>query len=314
VKTSLVSIIVPALNEAESLRELSRRIESAMAPTELSYELILVDDGSMDATWDVITELWNASSKIQAIRHSRNHGKSMALMQGFDIAQGDMIVTLDADLQDQPEEIPRLLAALENGYDLVNGWRNRRQDTIMRRLVSGIYNFLVNLLFGCKVHDVNCGLKAMRREVVERIELRGGLHRIIPAIAAAYGFRVGEVSVSHASRKYGSSKYHLFRLEGLFDLVSFVSVSATQHRPFYIFSLMGAGCLLMSLIAFILFIALGSVYSRPSLLALAIGIGTLIIGGFLPVFGLMIEILASNLQGRQWRRRLVVKDLPPRNG
>lgn len=309
---TLVSIVVPAFNEAESLPELRQRIDVTMAATGYPYELIFVDDGSTDATWDVITELWNESSKVRAIRHSRNHGKSMALMQGFDIAQGDIIVTLDADLQDQPEEIPRLLAELENGYDLVNGWRNSRQDNASRRLVSSIYNFLVHTVFGCQVHDVNCGFKAMRSNVVEHIELRGGLHRIIPAIATAYGFRVGEAPVAHAPRKHGQSKYHLFRLEGIFDLVSFVSVSATQRRPFYIFSLMGLACLTASLLAFILFLSLGNAYFRPSFLALAIGTGALIIGGFLPIFGLLIEILASNLQGQQWRRRLVVQELTPR--
>jgi len=309
----LVSVIVPALNEAGTLEEVYSRTCRALEESGREYEVIFVNDGSVDRSGEILKRIWEGRTNVQVITHRLSHGKSVALMQGFSAARGGVAVTLDADLQDQPEEIPRLLEKLEEGFDLVNGWRRDRRDRPGRRLVSGLYNYLVSRLSRTGVHDVNCGLKAMTREVFQRLELRGGLHRLLPAIAGSYGFKVAEVEVGHAPRQRGASRYRLFRWEGLTDLVSFAAANTTRLRPFHIFSLLALPFLGLGLLGSLLLLRLAG--DRPGL-AILFGLGGLggfLAAGLLPLFGLVIEMVSEGLQGREWRGKLVKEVLLPRD-
>lgn len=215
-----VSIVIPLRNEAPSLARLCEEVQRVAEAEAWTWEVILIDDGSSDGSWDRIVELAAARPEIKGLRFARNFGKSAALTAGFRAARYPLVVMIDADLQDVPAEIPRLLAALEGGLDLVTGWKQSRQDSLGKRLASRGFNRLVNLSSGLTLHDHNCGLKAMRREVSERIPLRGGMHRFLTVFARQLGFRVGEVAVRHRRREFGHSKYGWRRLpEGLIDLV-----------------------------------------------------------------------------------------------
>jgi dolichol-phosphate mannosyltransferase len=214
-----VSIVIPLCNEAPSLRRLWEELRTVAAEEAWTWEAIFVDDGSSDNSWDLISQLAASSPEAKGLRFTRNFGKSPALTAGFRTAQFPLVVMIDADLQDVPAEIPKLLAALRGGLDLATGWKQSRQDSLGKRLASRGFNRLVNLTSGLRLHDHNCGLKAMRREVSDRIPLRGGMHRFLTVFARQLGYRVGEVAVQHRRREFGRSKYGWRRLpEGLADL------------------------------------------------------------------------------------------------
>lgn len=248
-----ISVIVPLLDERESLPELRERIAAVMDACGWSYEILLIDDGSTDGSWDCIKEMSAADSHVHGVRFRRNYGKSAALFCGFERAQGDIVITMDADLQDDPAEIPEMCRMIkDDGYDLVSGWKKHRKDNALtKNLPSKLYNATARRITGIKLHDMNCGLKAYRREVVKSVEVYGEMHRYIPYLAKNAGFsRIGEKEVHHEKRKYGKSKFGLERfVNGFLDLQSLWFLSTFGKKPMHFFGTTG---LLMFLAGFVM--------------------------------------------------------------
>ena len=246
-----LSIVIPLLNEEESLPELTSWISRVCEEHKLSYEIIFIDDGSSDGSWNVIQDISSKNSSVKAIRFRRNYGKSAALYTGFQKAMGEVIITMDADLQDSPDEIPYLRnMIIKEGYDLVSGWKKKRRDPVGKTLPSKFFNLTARIITGIKLHDFNCGLKAYRRNVIKSIEVFGEMHRYIPVIAKKAGFtRIGEKIVEHQSRKYGNTKFGFERfINGFLDLLTISFISRFGKRPMHIFGTLGT---IMFIIGFI---------------------------------------------------------------
>jgi glycosyltransferase involved in cell wall biosynthesis len=239
-----ISVVVPLLNEAESLPELEAWIRRVMDEHGFSYEIVFVDDGSTDNSWAIIQQLSQSNPNVKALRFRRNYGKSPALNEGFKIVEGDVVITMDADLQDSPDEIPGLFKMIkEEGYDLVSGWKKVRYDSkIAKNIPSKFFNWMTRVMSGIKLHDFNCGLKAYRNEVVKSIQVYGEMHRYIPVIAKMNGFsHIGEKEVHHQKRKYGMSKFGMSRfVRGYLDLVTINFISKFSNRPMHFFGLLGS--------------------------------------------------------------------------
>ncbi len=238
-----LSVIIPLLNEEESIPELYAWIKKVMLENQYSYEVIFIDDGSTDKSWEIIRDLAAAENPVKGIRFRKNYGKSAALNVGFEEAEGDVVITMDADLQDSPEEIPSLRQMLQEQHlDLVSGWKKKRYDNALtKNLPSKLFNYTNRQLSGVKLHDMNCGLKAYRKEVVKNIEVYGDMHRYIPVIAKGAGFtRIGEKVVEHKPRKYGKSKFGLERfVNGFLDLLSILFMSRFGKKPMHFFGVLG---------------------------------------------------------------------------
>lgn len=237
-----ISVVVPFFNEEESLPELVAWIDRVATTNQLSYEIIMVDDGSTDGSWGVVERLKEQYPQIRAISFMRNYGKSAALYCGFEMAEGEVVFTMDADLQDSPDEIPEMRRMiLEEGYDLVSGWKKRRYDPISKRWPSKFFNATARFMSGIKLNDFNCGLKVYRRKVVKSIEVYGEMHRYIPILAKHAGFkRIGEKVVMHQERKYGKSKFGIERMvKGYLDLISVTFMSYFGRSPMYLFGSLG---------------------------------------------------------------------------
>ena len=238
-----LSIVISLFNEEESLKELVEKIEETISRENISYEVIMVNDGSTDGSWKTIKELSKTHPEIRGISFRRNYGKSAALYCGFDAAQGDIVVTMDADLQDDPAEIPEMMRMIkEEGYDLVSGWKKKRYDNkLTKNIPSKLYNATARKVTGIKLHDMNCGLKAYRNEVVKSIEVYGEMHRFIPYLAKQAGFsKIGEKVVHHQARKYGKSKFGIERfMNGFLDLMSIWFLQIFGRKPMHLFGLMG---------------------------------------------------------------------------
>ena len=237
-----ISVVVPLYNEEESLCELTSWIDRVMRAHDFAYEIVFVDDGSNDNSWDVIEKLSEEYSSVRAIRFLRNYGKSAALYTGFEAARGEVVITMDADLQDSPDEIPELYRMVtEDGYDLVSGWKKCRHDPAGKRIPSKFFNATCRCVSGIKLHDFNCGLKAYRRKVVKSIEVFGEMHRYIPILAKQAGFtRIGENPVEHYARKYGKTKYGWERMiKGYLDLVTVMFITRFGKSPMYLFGSLG---------------------------------------------------------------------------
>jgi glycosyltransferase involved in cell wall biosynthesis len=288
-----LSVVVPLFNEAESIRELYGAFDAALTKLGGSVELIFVDDGSTDGSFDVLSELHGTDHRVKVIQFRRNQGKAAALAVGFREASGAVIITLDADLQDDPKEIPRFLKKLEEGYDLVSGWKIRRQDPWTRRFLSAIFNHVTALITGLKLHDFNCGFKAYRRAVISELRLHGELHRFIPALASWRGFKVAEIEVVHHWRKHGMSKYGIGRIPGgFFDLLTVIMLTRFTAKPLHLFGLLG---ILLGLVGASImgYVSLGWLLgkwigTRPILL---IGAVLMISGIQLISFGLVAEMI-----------------------
>jgi len=239
-----ISVVIPLYNEDESLPELTEWIDRVMWENKLSYELIFIDDGSTDSSWLVIEKLKEKFQSVSAIKFRRNYGKSAALNVGFAMAQGDVVITMDADLQDSPDEIPKLYNKIkEEGFDLVSGWKQKRHDPLSKTLPTKLFNSATRKMSGIhNLHDFNCGLKAYRKEVVKNIEVYGEMHRYIPVIAKWAGFKkIGEQVVQHYPRKYGETKFGMSRfINGFLDLISIFFVGKFSKRPMHFFGTMGA--------------------------------------------------------------------------
>ena len=241
-KTIDISVVVPLYNEEESLPELLAWIERVMDDNKFVYEVIFVDDGSKDGSWAVVSDLARGNASVRGIRFLRNYGKSAALYSGFEAARGRVVITMDADLQDSPDEIPELYRMVtEEGYDLVSGWKKKRYDPLGKTIPSKFFNATARLVTGIRLHDFNCGLKAYRNKVVKSIEVYGEMHRFIPVLAKQAGFsRIGEKVVHHRARKYGVSKFGWERMiKGYLDLISVMFMSRFGKSPMYLFGGMG---------------------------------------------------------------------------
>ena len=259
-----VSVVIPVFNEEESIGELARWIEKTCSDNRLEYEIIFIDDGSTDSSWKIIRDLSSENRSIRGLRFRRNYGKAAALHSGFMEASGDVVITMDSDLQDSPDEIPGLVKMInEEGYDLVSGWKKKRYDPFVKRFTSKFYNGTARIASGIKLNDFNCGLKAYSNEVVKSIEVYGEMHRYIPILAKKAGFgRIGEKVVQHSPRKYGTSKYGLDRfLKGYLDLLTIGFITRFGKSPMHLFGSLGT---LMFLIGFIMALYLGIKIGRAS--------------------------------------------------
>jgi glycosyltransferase involved in cell wall biosynthesis len=294
-KDHFVSVVIPLYNEVESLSELYGRLTEVLGSAVRAHELVFVDDGSTDGSLSVLRDLRSEDRRVKIISFKRNYGKAAALQEAFRITRGDIVVTIDADLQDEPREIPRLIESIEEGWDLVSGWKMNRKDPITKTIPSKIFNFVTSIMSGIKLHDFNCGLKAYRAEVVKRIAVYGELHRFIPVLAAWEGFRVTERRVAHFERKYGRSKYGANRLlNGLFDLITVMFITRRATSPLHFFGR----------IAFVFFIVGGAICLYFIILWLSghgLRVRPLMVGGLIMIviaiqigsFGLLAELFSS---------------------
>mgnify|MGYP001397265344 FL=1 len=299
-----LSVVVPLYNEEESLPHLVQQLTDALRPSGERFELVLVNDGSSDRTAEVLEQLSHEVPELVAVLLRKNYGQTAAMAAGFDVAQGDVIVSLDGDLQNDPADIPMLLAKLREGYDLVSGWRHQRQDAaLQRKLPSRIANRLIGRVTGVKLHDYGCSLKAYRREVLSDMRLYGELHRFLPALAFIEGARITEVKVNHRARQFGSSKYGIDRtFRVLMDLLTVWFMKRFLTRPMYVFGFGGLIAMLGSLLAssYLLVVKLmgGDIGNRP-LLTLAVVLG--LAGIQLFCFGLLGELLIRTYHESQGR-------------
>lgn len=235
-----ITVVIPLLDEQDSIEQLYHQVDEALS-AEFTYEMIFVDDGSKDNSWAVITNLHDNQPHVRGIQFRRNYGKSIALQKGFESARGAYVITIDADLQDDPAEIPGLVEKLSQGYDLVSGWKQKRKDPISKTIPSRFFNFVTSLATGIKLHDFNCGLKAYRREVIENIRLYGELHRYVPFIVYEQGYtRITEKKVNHRERQHGDSKFGFSRfIKGFLDLITLLFLSSYIRRPMHFFGSIG---------------------------------------------------------------------------
>jgi glycosyltransferase involved in cell wall biosynthesis len=287
-----ISVIIPVLNEAPALPELIAEVERTLSSLTSRYEILVVDDGSKDDTATVLRELAAQYPHLHVVRFRRNYGKAAALSEGFTRASGDYLITMDGDLQDPPDEIPRILEQLYR-FDVVCGWKQHRQDSWGRIFSSRVFNFVTRLLTGLQLRDINCGLKGYRRLVVQELKLYGEMHRFIPVIARQRGFSIGEIPVGHRSRRYGRSRYGWTRLlSGLFDLVTLLMLGRYTHKPLHFFGLLGLGCATLGAVI-MAYLGLGWlqgewIQHRPLFL---VGIFCLLSGLQFIFFGLLAELL-----------------------
>ena len=289
-----ISAVIPVFNEAESLRELHRELVAALEASGKSWEAIYVDDGSRDGSDRIVAELAAADPRVRGLSFRRNFGKTAARAVGFRAARGTGVVTMDADLQDDPAELPKLIAALEGGFDLVSGWKTQRQDPITKTLPSRLFNAVTSRVAGIRLHDFNCGFKLYRREVVDSIEVYGELHRFVPALAHWRGFRVGEVGVHHRPRRYGRSKFGAARfVNGFLDLLSAAFLSTSALKPLHLFGRVGLLALVLGSLLGVYFVVLWGfgepIRVRPLML---FGAGLILLGIQLILMGLLGEMIA----------------------
>jgi glycosyltransferase involved in cell wall biosynthesis len=300
----VISVVVPVHDEERSVALLYDELTSALEPTGVPWEAIFVDDGSTDGTFAALTRLHNAAQNVRVVRLRRNFGKAAALVSGFDQARGEIVVTIDGDLQDDPAEIPRLLAKLDEGFDLVSGWKTRRQDPLSRRLLSKVFNRVTSAFSGVRLHDMNCGLKAYRAEVVHGLRLYGELHRFIPVLAHYRGFRIAELPVNHRPREHGRSRYGVERyLRGFLDLLTVSFIGRYRHRPLHLFGGLGLvlGLIGSAVLVYLTVIkALGHAIGQRPLLML--GVLLVVIGMQFFSLGLISEMITSHHEERAQER------------
>lgn len=298
-----ISVVIPLLNEEESLGELSQKLEEVLEKeVGKKYEVLFIDDGSTDKSFEVIKEIHAKNSNFIAIRFRRNYGKSAALAVGFDKARGRVVITMDADLQDDPNEIPNLMAKIKEGYDLVSGWKKTRHDPIGKTLPSKFFNYVTSKVSGIKLHDFNCGLKAYKREVTKSLKVYGEMHRYLPALAHLDGFKVTEIPVLHHPRLYGKSKFGASRfIKGFLDLTTVLFTTKYLKRPLHFFGTIGV---LFMLVGFIIDLYLSYIWlykneslsNRPLVL---FGVALIIVGVQFFSTGLLGEMLVKNSNSKE---------------
>ena len=300
----MISVVVPVHNEERSVALLYDELRSALEPLGVPWEAIFVDDGSSDGTFGALTRLHSGVENVRVVRLRRNFGKAAALVAGFDQARGETVVTIDGDLQDDPAEIPRLLAKLDEGFDLVSGWKTKRRDPLSRRILSRIFNRVTGLFSGVRLHDMNCGLKAYRAEVVHGLRLYGELHRFIPVLAHYRGFRIAELPVNHRPREHGRSRYGVERyLRGFLDLLTVSFIGRYRHRPLHLFGGLGLalGAIGSAILVYLTVLKLlgNAIGHRPLLL---LGVLLLVIGLQFFSLGLISEMITSHHEERARER------------
>jgi dolichol-phosphate mannosyltransferase len=297
---AVISVVVPVHDEERSVALLYDELRSALQPLDTPWEAIFVDDGSTDGTFAALTRLHDGETNVRVVRLRRNFGKAAALVAGFDQAAGDTVVTIDGDLQDDPSEIPRLLAKLDEGFDLVTGWKTQRRDPLSRRVLSRIFNRVTSAFSGVRLHDMNCGLKAYRAEVVHGLRLYGELHRFIPVLAHYRGFRIAELPVNHRPREHGRSRYGVERyLRGFLDLLTVSFIGRYRHRPLHLFGGLGLvlGFFGTAILVYLTVLkALGhAIGGRPLLM---LGVLLVVIGLQFFSLGLISEMITSHHEER----------------
>ncbi|HSW53817.1 MAG TPA: glycosyltransferase [Ignavibacteriaceae bacterium] len=302
-----ISIVIPLYNEEESIIPLSHELRKALSRININYEVILIDDGSTDSSLQKLKEITKTDNRFRYLSFRKNYGKSAALHIGFKAATGDAVVTMDADLQDDPQEIHSLLKKLEEGYDLCSGWKKKRQDPFIKKISSKFFNFVTRVISGIKIHDFNCGLKAYKKEVVENVNVYGELHRYIPVLAKWQGYTITEVPVMHHPRRYGKTKFGISRFfKGFIDLVTVIFVTRYIKRPMHFFGFLGAISFLAGFIVLgyltVLWIQGIPLSNRPMIF---LGMLLIIVGVQLFAVGLLGEVIVHNAMDD---REYVIKD------
>lgn len=306
-KTVLISIVIPLLNEEDSLKELSKKLKiHLMDSAGEKWEVIFIDDGSTDKSFKILTEINNEDKRFKAVRFRRNYGKAAALSVGFSRAKGNVIITMDADLQDDPAEVPNLVGKLKEGYDLVSGWKKKRYDPFSKTFPSKVFNWMCSVAGGIKLHDFNCGLKAYRKEVAKSVSLYGEMHRFIPILAHHDGFKVTELVVQHHPRKYGKSKFGPYRMvKGFLDLITVTFITRFMKKPMHFFGAIGI-LLFFTGLGLDVYLSikwlLNETYltNRPLLF---LGIALIIVGVQSISMGLIGEMLVKNNEKRNYSIR-----------
>ncbi|SFN75825.1 Glycosyltransferase involved in cell wall bisynthesis [Bizionia echini] len=309
-----ISVVIPLLNERESLIELHDWIADVMQSNHFSYEILFIDDGSTDGSWETIQQLSENNKAVKGIQFLRNFGKSQALHAGFDKALGDVIITMDADLQDNPEEIPELYNMItSDGFDMVSGWKKKRYDSVLsKNMPSKLFNWAARKTSGVKLHDFNCGLKAYKHNVVKNIDVNGEMHRYIPVLAKNAGFtKIGEKIVQHQARKYGETKFGMDRfIHGFLDLITIWFISRFGRRPMHLFGALGVMMFAIGF-AFSLYLGIDKLFLNPDGRLITdrpqffIALVTMIIGTQFFVAGFLGEII---LRTKENRKRYLIKD------
>ena len=305
-----LSIVIPVYNEASSLIELYEEIKINVTSFSI-WEILFVDDGSTDDSGEIIRSLHEKDKRVKLIQFHRNYGKSAALSEGFKTATGNFILTIDADLQDDPKEIDNLFKKIQDGYDLVSGWKKTRKDPLSKKIPSKFFNWVTRLMTGVKIHDFNCGLKLYRKRVVDTLEIYGGRHRYIPALASQKRFIIGEIPVNHRERKYGTTKYGGARLfHGFFDLLTILFLHRYTQSPLHLFGYLGLISLLISFGVEIYVVILKMFFNEPFKIHFAL----IVFGGMLFVLGLWFfsigligEMIAKVTQHRENRIKQIFK-------
>ncbi|TDY11873.1 glycosyltransferase family 2 protein [Meridianimaribacter flavus] len=309
-----ISVVIPLLNESDSLTELHDWIANVMQSNHFSYEILFIDDGSTDGSWETITSLSNKNPNVKGIRFLKNFGKSQALHAGFEKAKGEVVITMDADLQDNPDEIPELYNMIvKEGYDLVSGWKKKRFDSVIsKNLPSKLFNWAARKTSGVKLHDFNCGLKSYNNKVVKNIDVNGEMHRYIPVLAKNAGFtKIGEKVVQHQARKYGETKFGMERfINGFLDLITIWFLSRFGKRPMHLFGALGVIMFAIGF-GFALYLGIDKLFLNPTGRLITqrpqfyISLATMIIGTQFFVAGFLGEII---LRSKQDKKRYLVKD------
>ncbi|NNC45813.1 MAG: glycosyltransferase [Winogradskyella sp.] len=309
-----ISVVIPLLNEEESLNELYDWIVSVMQSNRFSYEILFIDDGSTDNSWNIITQLSQKNSNVKGLKFQKNFGKSQALHAGFDKAEGDVVITMDADLQDNPEEIPELYVMItKDGFDMVSGWKKKRYDSVItKNIPSKLFNWAARRTSAVKLHDFNCGLKAFKKEVIKSIDVYGEMHRYIPILAKNAGYTaIGEKVVQHQARKYGKTKFGMSRfINGFLDLITVWFISKFGRRPMHLFGALGV---LMFIIGFgfAIYLGIDKLFINPTGRLITqrpqfyIALTTMIIGTQFFVAGFVGELI---LRSKQNEKRYQIKD------
>jgi len=300
----VISVVVPLRDEEQSVEPLLEELAGALEPLGETWEVVFVDDGSTDGTFARLSRLHDVHDNVRVVRLRRNFGKAAALAAGFAESAGEIVVTIDGDLQDDPGEIPRLLAKLDEGFDLVSGWKAHRRDPLSRRVLSRVFNTVAGRMSGIHLHDMNCGLKAYRAEVVHGLRLYGELHRYIPVLAHYRGFRIAEVAVNHRQREHGRSRYGVERyLRGFLDLLTVTFVGRYRHRPLHLFGGLGLALLAggTAILVYLTVVKIGgaAIGGRP---LLTLGVLLIVVGMQFLSLGLLTELITTHNEER-WGER-----------
>jgi len=308
-KQKSITIIVPVFNEVDSLTELHSQLVSVLEGR-FPYEILYVNDGSYDGSTEILNEISSQNSSTKAVHFHRNYGKAAALAEGFKLATGDYVMTMDADLQDDPKEIPNFVAKIEEGFDLVSGWKKDRKDPLGKTLPSKIFNVITRIMTGVKIHDFNCGIKMYKNAVVKTVDVYGGRHRYIPALAGQKNFKVSEIVVNHRPRIHGETKYGGGRLfHGFFDLLTILFLNRYTQRPLHLFGFFGLFCILISTAceSYALYDKLANQIPFQQHFALIVfGAMVFVVGLWFFSIGLIAEMIVAGQQGNENRVKNIV--------